>query len=227
MIVAQSEGSPFFDWSFVLDNASEIGRLVVEHGVLTLIAVAVGLLISFPLALVAFRHRRAYPPITLVTGMLYTIPSLALFAFLLPITGLTIRTAEIALVSYTLLILIRNIVAGLDGVPADVKEAAVGMGYSRQELLWRVELPLALPVILAGVRLATVTTIGLVTVTALIGLGGLGALILEGIRTFSATKSIVGSLLSFVFAVLVDAALVWVERAATPWARARVGRRSA
>lgn len=224
-MLAQAEGRPFFDWSWVTSHAGEIGNLVVEHITLTAIAVGIGLLISFPLAVYAHRHRRSYPPITFVTGLLYTIPSLALFAFLIPVTGLTVRTAEIGLVSYTLLILIRNIVAGLEGVPNDIKEAALGMGYSRRQLLWLVELPLALPVVLAGVRLATVTTIGLVTVTAFIGLGGLGALILDGIDTFFATASLVGSVLSLALALVADGLLVGLERVTTPWTitRASVG----
>jgi osmoprotectant transport system permease protein len=224
MTLAQVEGRPLFDWAWVAGHAGEIGTLIVEHVTLTAIAVAAGLLISFPLAVYAHRHRRSYPPIAFVAGLLYTIPSLALFAFLTPVTGLTITTAEIGLVGYTLLILIRNIVAGLQGVPDDVKQAALGMGYSRRQLLWRVEFPLALPVVLAGVRLATVTTIGLVTVTAFIGLGGLGALILDGIDTFFATASIVGSVLSLVLALVADGALVAAERMATPWSRARRSR---
>jgi osmoprotectant transport system permease protein len=194
----------------------------MEHLQLTAIAVAIGLLISFPLGVYAFRHKRAYAPITIVTGILYTVPSLALFAFLVPYTGLSVTTAEIGLVSYTLLILIRNIVAGLAGVPVDAREAAVGMGYSPRQLLWRVELPLAIPVILAGIRLATVTTIGLVTVAALIGRGGLGYFILSGFRRDFTTSMVVGAVLSVLLAVAVDAILLLVERGLTPWATRRV-----
>lgn len=208
-------------WSWIADNADEIADRLLEHIQLTVIAVAVGLLISFPLAVFAYRHKRAYGPMTVFTGILYTIPSLALFAFLVPYTGLTVMTAEIGLVSYTLLILIRNIVAGLDGVPADAREAALGMGYSRRQLLWRVEIPLAFPVILAGIRLATVTTIGLVTVAALIGRGGLGYFILLGFDRSFTTASIVGAVLSLVVAITVDGLLVVLERALTPWARAQ------
>lgn len=211
-----------FRWSWIGDNGSEIAERTVEHLQLTGIAVVIGLLISFPLGIYAYRHRRAYTPITAVTGILYTIPSLALFAFLVPYTGLSVTTAEIGLVSYTLLILIRNIVAGLDGVPPDAREAAVGMGYSARQLLWRVELPLAVPVILAGIRLATVTTIGLVTVAALIGRGGLGYFILTGFDRSFTTSMIVGAVLSVMLAVFVDGLLVAAERALTPWARRRV-----
>ena len=222
MIRAQIEGQPYIDWGWIADHLDDVWARLIEHSYLTFLAVAVGMLISFPLAIVAFRHRKAYGPIGAVTGLLYTIPSLALFAFLVPYTHLSVLTAEIGLVSYTLLILIRGMVSGLDGVPPDARDAALGMGYSRSELLWRVELPLAVPVIIAGIRIATVTTIGLVTVTALIGKGGLGFFILMGIDRNFPTASLLGSLLSLALAVLVDFLLVRVERLATPWAsRAR------
>lgn len=213
------------NWSWISDHRSLIVTQGWEHISLTFLAVTIGMLISLPIAIYAYRHRRVYAPIAGFAGLLYTIPSLALFAALQSFTGLSYTTAEIGLVSYTLLILIRNIVAGLQGVPADVKEAARGMGYSNRQLLWRVELPLAVPVIVAGLRLATVTVIGLVTVTALIGLGGFGYFILLGFRTFepalAKTIMLVGALLSLILAVIVDAALVGAERLITPWARAR------
>jgi osmoprotectant transport system permease protein len=162
---------------------------------------------------------RADAPITWVTGTLYTIPSLALFALLIPYTGLTILTAEIGLVSYTLLILIRNIVRGIRGVPADVREAAVGMGYAPREILWRIEVPLALAVIIAGVRLATISTIGLVTVSSLIGQGGFGFLILDGIQRLFTTELIAGAVLSVALAIAADALLVLLQRRLTPWTR--------
>jgi osmoprotectant transport system permease protein len=153
--------------------------------------------------------------------VLYTIPSLALFALLIPFTGLSVVTAEIGLVGYTLLILVRNIVGGLRAVPGDVREAAIGMGYSRWQLLWHIELPLALVVIIAGVRVAVVTTIGLTTVTAVIGQGGLGFLILQGIQQFFATPLMVGALLSVALGVVLDGLLVLLQRQVTPWTRAR------
>lgn len=208
-----------FDADWIAEHGALISEKFVEHMQLTLIAIALGFLISLPLSIYAHRHRSVYPYVTSITGILYTIPSLALFAFLVPYTGLSTTTAEIGLVSYTLLIFIRNIVAGLAAVPADAKEAAVGMGYTARQLLWRVEMPLALPVVIAGLRLATVTTIGLVTVSALIGKGGFGALILTGFRTFDSTPLIVGAVLSVALAIVADAALVAVERAATPWSR--------
>lgn len=204
---------------YINRNSDEIREQLVEHVELTVIAVVIGFVISFPLALLAFRYRRTYGPITGVTGVLYTIPSLALFAFLAPYTGLSTTTAEIGLVGYTLLILIRNIVAGLAGVPPDAKEAAQGMGYSPRQLLWRVQLPLALPVIMAGIRIATVTTIGLVTVTALIGKGGMGKFILEGLRAFGTENQAIylGAISSIVLAVVADAGFVLVQRLLAPW----------
>jgi osmoprotectant transport system permease protein len=213
-------GEPLIRWDWIDRNLGVIGGRVVEHLTLTGIAVAVGLLISFAVGICVARRPRLYAPVTWVAGVLYTIPSLALFALLVPFTGLSVLTAEIGLVSYTLLILIRNIVAGLQSVPPDVIESARGMGYTPRQLLWRVELPLAMPVIVAGVRVATVTTIGLTTVTALIGQGGLGYLIWqEGIQRFFSTPLIVGATLSVALAVLADALLVGVQRLATPWAR--------
>ncbi len=214
-------GEPLIRWDWVLSHLGDIAQRLGEHLVLTGLAVGIGFAVSFALGIWIARRPRLYAPVTWVTGILYTIPSLALFALLIPFTGLSLLTAEIGLVSYTLLILIRNIVGGIQSVPPDVREAAVGMGYTPLQLLWRVELPLALAVIIAGVRVATVTTIGLTTVTALIGQGGLGFLILDGIQRFFSTPLIVGAVLSVGLAVVADGLLVVVQRAATPWARGR------
>ena len=216
-MLAQTAG-PFFRWDWVFDHLDDIWDKVAEHLVLTGIALGAGLAIALALSGIALRYRGSYGPITWVTGAFYTVPSLALFAFLVPITGFTILTAEIGLVSYTLLILIRNIVAGIDGVDPAVKEAALGMGYGRRRLFFEIELPLALPVIVAGLRIAAVTTIGLVTVTALIGQGGVGFVILRGLNRFFSTEIILGTGLSVILAVVVDLALLAVERALTPWA---------
>jgi len=210
---------PLVRWDWVANHTGEIGFRVGEHLELTAIAVGVGLVIAFALAFAAVRLPALYPPITLFTGILYTIPSLALFAFLVPYTGLSVLTAEIGLVSYTLLILIRNIVSGIRSVPADVLEAARGMGYTPRQILWRIELPLALAVIFAGIRVATITTIGLVTVTALIGEGGLGYFILLGMQQLFSTPLLVGAVGSIAFAIVADAALVLLQRALTPWTR--------
>ena len=214
-------GEPLIRWDWLARNMPVIGQRLLEHVQLTAIAVVVGFLISFVIGILVARRGSLYPPVTWITGVMYTIPSLALFALLVPFTGLSLLTAEIGLVSYTLLILIRGIVSGIRSVPDDVRDAAIGMGYSPWELLWRVELPLASVVIIAAVRVATITTIGLTTVTALIGQGGLGALILEGIQRFFSTPLIVGAVLSILLAVLVDAGLALLQRLITPWARAR------
>jgi osmoprotectant transport system permease protein len=208
-------------WEWIVDRRHLIQHLFIQHLQLTAIAVMVGFAISFPLAVVAYRHPRLYPPITWLTGLLYTIPSVALFALLLPITGLTKTTAEVGLVSYTLLILIRNTVVGLRAVPEDVKDAARGMGYTPRQLLWRVEVPLAVPAIVAGIRIATVSTIGLVTVAGLIGRGGLGQLMFEGLRILYTTELVVGASLSVALALVADAALLLGQRSITPWARAK------
>ncbi len=220
MILAQSRDD-LFRWDWVADNLGSIWSKVVEHLYLTGLALGIGLVVSLGLSALALRYRRSYGPITWTTGILYTIPSLALFAFFVPITGFTTLTAEIGLVSYTLLILIRNIVAGIDGVDPAIKEAARGMGYTGRRMFLEIELPLALPVIVAGVRIAAVTTIGLVTVTALVGQGGLGFFILRGLNRFFDTEIIVGTVLSVVLAVIIDIALVLTERALTPWSRRR------
>ncbi|MEX2134127.1 MAG: ABC transporter permease, partial [Acidimicrobiia bacterium] len=191
-----------------------------EHLILTGISVGFGLLISVGLSIIVLRWRWTYPSITGFTGLLYTIPSLALFALLVPFTGLSETTAIIALTSYTLFILIRNIVAGIDGVPEAVKEAADGMGYTARARFWKMEVPLALPVIMAGMRIATVTTVGLVTVTAVIGLGGYGFFILRGLNTFFWTQLIVGVVLSVVLATFLDLAFIALQRKLSPWAKA-------
>ncbi len=210
---------------WVVDNLGFIGGLLVEHVFLTAVAIGFGMVISFGLALAVRGRPRLYGPIVGVTGTLYAVPSLALFALLTPITGLgSILTAEIALVGYTLLILTRNMVEGLRAVPADAVEAAAGMGFTSAQRLLRVELPLALPVIVAGIRIASVTTVGLVTVTALIGLGGLGYLIVTiGINrgSFGLTQALTGIVLAVGLAVIADLALLALQRALTPWARRR------
>jgi osmoprotectant transport system permease protein len=207
-------------WDWIGDHTDEIGAALREHVALTAVAVGVGLLISAPLSLIAWRNKRAASVILSTTGILYTIPALSLFGFLIPFTGLTFLTAQIALVGYTLLVIIRNVLAGLDGVPAHVREAARGMGFTPTQQLVRVELPLALPTIIAGIRSAMVTTIGLVTITALITYGGLGRLILRGLQQDFRTPLVVGAVLSLALAVTADLLLLGVQRLLTPWSRA-------
>jgi osmoprotectant transport system permease protein len=222
-LLGEDIGPKWLYWPWVSDHLDEIRARLGEHVELTLLAVGFGLLIALPLAFLSVRYRRLYGPTIAVTGILYTIPSLALFALLIPITGLSRATAVIPLTAYTLLILIRNIVTGLEAVPPEVREAADGMGYTPGRRLLHVELPLALPAIVTGLRIAFVTTIGLVTVTALIGQGGLGALLLDGLNRDFRTPLTVGIVLSLALAVFVDLLLVLLLRIATPWQRA--GRR--
>jgi osmoprotectant transport system permease protein len=212
---------PLIRWDWVGDHLGEIGSRLLEHLELTIVAVAIGFAISFPLAILAHRRRWTYAPVTWTAGILYTIPSLSLFVILIPITGLSATTVAIGLISYTLLILIRNTAAGLEGVPADVVDSAVGMGFSSRQVLWRVEVPLAMPVIMAGIRIATVSTIGLVTVGSLIGRGGVGQFILEGLRTLFQTEILLGAVLAVALAFVADGVLLVVQRAITPWATDR------
>ena len=213
---------PFIRWDWIVTNLGNIGERTREHVLMTVIAVGIGFAISFALSLLIVRWRRLYGPVIGASGLLYSIPSLGLFALLIPFTGVTLLTAEIALVSYTLLILVRNIVAGFDGVPRDVIEAAEGMGYGPWQLLFRVQLPLALPTIVAGLRVATVTTIGLVAVTALIGQSNLGSLIVQrGIRASFPTAILVGAIGSVLLGLIADLGFVGLQRLLTPWARAR------
>ncbi|HEY6057603.1 MAG TPA: ABC transporter permease [Candidatus Limnocylindrales bacterium] len=210
-------------WEWIPNNLGALARATVEHLVLTGVAVGVGFVISFCLALVVYRRRSLYGPLAAIAGILYTIPSLALFAFLVPFTGLTAVTAEIGLVSYTLLILLRNTVAGFDSVAPEIREAADGMGYGSLRRLFAVELPLAAPLMIAGLRIATVTTIGLVMVTALIGEGGLGQVMLRGFNFRNWVAVYAAGVLTVALAVIFDIVLVLLQRLATPWARARAG----
>jgi osmoprotectant transport system permease protein len=216
-LVAGNGPDSFIWWDWIGRNTDLIWLRTIQHLQLTAIALVVGFAIATVLATVALRWRVTYAPITWVTGILYAIPSVALFAFLVPITGLSLLTAEIGLVSYTLLILVRNIVAGVDGVPAEVREAADAMGYTRAHRLVAVDLRLATPTIVAGLRIASVTIIGLVTVTALVGSGGYGVFILDGLSRNFTTPIVVGATLSIALAVAVDLALVGVQRLLTPW----------
>ena len=211
------------DWGWLASHLGAFADRTLQHLYLAAIGLLVGFVIAFLLGLWAVRRRRAYPPIAGLAGILYTIPSLVLFAALIPITGITIVTAEVPLVLYTQVIFIRNIVAGFDAVPADVLEAADGMGYSRNQRLRRVELPLAVPLIVAGLRIASVSTIGLVTITGTLGdrFGGLGFFIFEGYSRAFATEILAGAVLSIALALVVDAVLVGVQRRLTPWTHPR------
>ena len=211
---------PWINWDWLRAHIPLVLGDLQQHVTLTAIAVLVGLAISLPLGIAAHRVRWLRNPVLTTFGILYTIPSLALFAFLVPYTGLTYLSAEIGLVSYTLLILARNVVVGLESVPPDILDAADGMGYRPLARLLRVELPLALPAIMAGVRVATVTTIGLVTITALIGVGGLGQLINKGLIESFHTPLVVATVLSIALALVADLTLAGAQRLAIPWSRA-------
>jgi osmoprotectant transport system permease protein len=211
-----------WDW-FSSHWSSTFQPRLVEHIELTVIAVAIGFVIAMAAALVAYRWDWFDTPATGLFALLYTIPSLAFFQLMVPFTGLTRLSAEIALVSYTLLILFRNIITGLREVPPDALEAAQAMGLTRRQTLLRVELPLALPAIMAGVRIATVTTISLATVAAFIGVGGLGEPIFNAIQDGFKTQFVAAGVLAVLLALVTDALLVGVQRLLTPWARARMG----
>ncbi len=210
---------PWVNWDWLSTHVGVFAEALLQHITLTLIAIGVGLVISLPMGIVAHRWRVLRNPVLTLFGIFYTIPSIALFAILIPYTGLSTLTAEIGLVGYAVLILTRNVVVGLEAVPKDVLDAADGMGYRPLARLLRVELPLALPAIFAGVRIATVTTIGLVTITAVIGLGGLGQLILQGLVESFHTPLVVATLLSIVLALVADLALAGTQRFALPWTR--------
>jgi osmoprotectant transport system permease protein len=213
-------------WRWVENNVDEIQQATVEHlelvGASMLLAVAV----SLPLAIAVRRRRAAFAAANTVLGALYTIPSLAMFAFLLSFVGIGFQPAVIALAVYCLQLIVRNAVVGFRGVSRPVQEAALGMGLTRRQTLWRVEIPLALPAIFAGIRLAAVSTVGIATSAVYIGAGGLGELIVnDGIqRGLFVTPILVGAVIATVMAILIDLALVGLERALTPWQRARGGR---
>lgn len=203
------------NWGAVLQPA------LVEHVKLTVIAVVVGFVIAFAAALLAHRHGVAERPFAIFSAIVYTIPGIALFQLLVPITGLSVLTVEVALVGYTLLILYRNILEGLRSVPPDVLEAARGMGLTRRQTLWRIELPLAVPATMAGLRVAVVSTIALATVAALVIPEGLGYPIFLALREAFKTEILVAGALAVALALVADALLVLVERVLTPWSRTR------
>jgi osmoprotectant transport system permease protein len=212
-----------FCWGWFSQNFDSVfAPRIVEHIQLTGIAVGIGLVIAFAAALIAYRYDWFDTPFTIFSGFLYTIPSLALFQLLVPFTGLTWTSAEIALVSYTLLILFRNILTGLREVPEEVREAARGMGLTARQMLTRVELPLAMPAIMAGIRIATVTTISLTTVAAFIGAGGLGQPIFNALQGGFKTQFVASGVLAVLLALVADGLLVLLQRMLTPWASARV-----
>jgi len=220
-----SDRNPLIRWDYIVTQRSAILAAVMEHLQLTVIAVLLGLVVAAMLAAVALRWRRARPTIGAGTAALYTIPSVAFFGLLVPSTGLTRTTALIPLVAYTLVVLVNAIIDGFDQVPPEVEDAAEAMGLSQVRRVLTVRIPLAVPIIVSGLRIATVTTVGLVTLAAIVGQGGLGRLILDGLRRAFWTPLTVGALLSILLALALDAAFVLLERRVAPWAsRRRTGR---
>ncbi len=224
MVPSASEvPNPWFSWEYVTSNADLLLTAGREHVFLTVSSVLLALVFAFPLAFLVRRYRRLEAPVLGLSGVLYTIPSLALISLLWPIFGLTPWTVIIALAVYALLVVLRNTVVGLESVSENVVDAARGMGMGKRQLLVRVELPLAMPTILAGIRIATVTTVGMVTIGALVGYGGFGTLILSGFQAnfYHAqimTATLCCVLLAFIFEVL----LLVLERVTLPWSRQEV-----
>ena len=213
--------NPWIDPSYVIDNWDSILRYLGEHVRLTVGAVVLGALIALPLALIARRSRFLSATVLATSTIVYTIPSLAMFAFIFPFSGLSATTVLIGLVAYSLVILVRNFLAGLLGVPDDVREAARGMGYGPARLFWQIELPLALPAFMTGLRIATVSTVALTTVGVLVGHGGLGQLIYGGFNAnFYRAEIVTGAVGCVLLALVADVLLAGAERLVTPWARA-------
>jgi osmoprotectant transport system permease protein len=211
--------NPWFSWQFVHDNRDQLLAALREHASLTAEAVLVASLVAIPLAVIAYWYRPLTGPILALSGVLYTIPSLALFAFLAPFIGIGRITVLIGLVLYALLMIVRNALTGLNQVPEDVLDAARGMGYGRFARLLRIELPLAVPGILTGVRLATVSTVALTTVGVLVGHGGLGQLIFSGFRANYRAEIGMATVFAVLLALLLDLVLLGLGRLVTPWTR--------
>ena len=210
---------PWVNWGWLGSHVPLFESALQQHLSLTVFAVLGGLVISLPLGIAAHRWGAFRNPVLAVSGIFYSIPSIALFSLLIPYTGLTAVTAEVGLIGYTVLILVRNVIVGLEAVPPEVIDAANGMGYRPLARLLQIELPLALPAIIAGIRIATVTTIGLVTITAVIGLGGFGQLILRGLIENFHTPLVVATALSIALALVADLSLAGLQRIAIPWGR--------
>jgi osmoprotectant transport system permease protein len=222
VLAADAAPNPWFSWSYVTDNGPAILGYLGEHVRLTVLAVLIGTVIALPLALVGRRFRWLSTPLLGISTIVYTIPSLALFALLFPVSGLSATTVLIGLAAYSLVVLVRNFLAGLTGVPDDVREAARGMGYGSLRMFVSVDLPLALPTFVAGLRIATVTTVAEVTVGVLVGHGGLGQLIVGGFNAnFYRAEIVTGALGCVLLALLFDLVLSGVGRALTPWTRLR------
>lgn len=220
LVASVDPQNPWVSTAYLRSNADTILAALREHAILTGQSVLIAALIAVPLAVAAYWFRPLTTPILTTTSVLYTIPSLALFAFVAPYLGTGTETVVVGLVLYALLLIVRNTLAGLNQVPEDVQDAARGMGYGRAAQLWRIDLPLALPGLMTGLRLATVSTVALTTVGVLVGHGGLGQLILGGFRNnFYKAEILTGTVLCVVLALVLDLALAGLGRALTPWTR--------
>ncbi len=213
--------NPLLRWDYVVDQRAAIVAAVMEHLQLTLLTVGLGLVVATVLAALALRWTALRPTVSATTAALYTIPSVAFFGLLVPSTGLTRTTALVPLIAYTLVVLVSAILDGFDQVPSEVEEAAEAIGLSVPRRVLGVRIPLALPIIISGVRVASVTTVGLVTLAAIVGQGGLGRLILDGLRRAFWTPLTIGALLSIVLALALDALFVLLERRVAPWSARR------
>lgn len=221
MLAVDEAPNPWFDGSYVADNWDTIMGYLGEHVRLTIGAVVIGTAIALPLALLARRSRLLGGAVLGLSTIVYTIPSLAMFALIFPFTGLSATTVLIGLTAYSLVILVRNFLVGLQGVPDDVQEAARGMGYGAVRRFWQIELPLALPAFMAGLRIATVSTVALTTVGVLVGHGGLGQMITGGFNAnFYRAEIVTGAVGCVLLALVADVLLAGVERLLTPWTRA-------
>ncbi|MEN0129555.1 MAG: ABC transporter permease [Brevundimonas sp.] len=219
MRLADAPPNPWFSWDYVQRNHDDITAALSQHISLTIQAVAIALLLSVPLAALAHLRPRLAGPVVGTAGVLYTVPSLALFALLAPYTGIGRETVLIGLVAYALLVLVRNILVGLQGVDPAVTDAARGMGFGRTRMLVQVELPQALPSIVAGVRIAAVSTVALVTVGVVVGYGGLGQLMFRGFRSNYHAEIMTATILCLLIALVADVAIVLLARLMMPWSR--------
>lgn len=223
---AVSAPNPWLSWSYVTDYSQELLAAGVQHVYLTVSSVLLALVLAVPLALLVRRYRALKAPVLGLSGVLYTIPSLALISLLWPVFGLQPATVIIALAIYALLVVLRNTLVGLEGVPEEALDAARGMGMTDRQTLWRVQVPMAVPTILAGVRIATVSTVGMVTIGALVGYGGFGQLILSGFQqNFFHAQIATATICCVLLATFFELLLLGVERGATPWTRG-AGRRA-
>jgi len=216
----ESAPNPWFSWNYLEHNTDDLITAGREHVFITVAAMVLAVGVAIPLTLLVRRFPRLQTPVLAGSGLLYTIPSLALIAGLWPLLGLTPWTVIVALAMYALLVVLRNMLVGLEAVSESVVDAARGVGYGRAQLLWRVQVPLATPTILAGIRIATVSTVGLATIGALVGHGGFGTVILGGfVNNFYHAQILAGTILVVMLALALEGVLILVERALTPWLR--------